>query len=94
LGPVRESGVPAEVQLTGGVEHDPVADDDGVDVGGAGEGGEHAAGISTGMENSATGPWCPGASASITATNSGGPVRDGRDGGVGAGYGVAEAFER
>ncbi len=44
LGSVGESCGAAQVQLAGGVQDDAVADHDGVDVGVAGEGGEHACG--------------------------------------------------
>ena len=44
LGSVGQPGGAPEVQFSGRVEHDAVADDDGVDVGGAGEVGEHAGG--------------------------------------------------
>ena len=44
LGSVGESGGAPEVEFAGCVEHDTVADDDGVDVGVAGELGEDAGG--------------------------------------------------
>lgn len=42
LGPVRQSGGAVEVEFTGCVQHDPVTHHDSVDVGVAGQLGEHA----------------------------------------------------